>query len=274
MIKRFSSSPLPFRGSKRYYVRRFREVLAQTQDIDTVVDLFGGSGLLSRVAKDTMPNCRVIYNDFDHYDERLANAANTNALLRSIAPLLASVPDNKKVPTETKETILRMCAEAEKKHPVDYITLSGSLLFSGNWAQSYEEMCKQTMYNRMVKTDYNVTNYLNGLEVTHCDYRELFNAHKANKKALFLLDPPYLQTEHSAYKADTYWQLKDYLDVLALLDGTKYVLFTSGKSQIIELCDWINQSFGGKLLKVAQKYEQNSRINDFAAYKDIMIAKL
>ena len=90
MIKRFSSSPLPFRGSKRYYVRRFREVLAQTQDIDTVVDLFGGSGLLSRVAKDTLPNCRVIYNDFDHYDTRLANAVNTNALLRSIAPLLAN----------------------------------------------------------------------------------------------------------------------------------------------------------------------------------------
>lgn len=106
MIKRFSSSPLPFRGSKRYYVRRFREVLAQTQDIDTVVDLFGGSGLLSRVAKDTLPNCRVIYNDFDHYDTRLANAANTNALLRSIAPLLANVPDNKKSPhrNENKDT--------------------------------------------------------------------------------------------------------------------------------------------------------------------------
>lgn len=274
MIKRFSSSPLPFRGSKRYYVRRFREVLAQTQDIDTVVDLFGGSGLLSRVVKDTLPNCRVIYNDFDHYDTRLANAANTNALLRSIAPLLVNVPDNKKVPTETKIKILELCAEEEKRHAVDYITLSGSLLFSGNWAQSYEELSKQTMYNRMVKTDYNVANYLSGLEVTHCDYRELFNAHKANKKALFLLDPPYLQTEHSAYKADTYWQLKDYLDVLTLLDDTKYVLFTSGKSQIIELCDWINQSFGGKLLKDAQKYVQNSRINDFAAYKDIMIAKL
>lgn len=274
MIKRFSSSPLPFRGSKRYYVRRFREVLAQTQDIDTVVDLFGGSGLLSRVVKDTLPNCRVIYNDFDHYDTRLANAANTNALLRSIAPLLVNVPDNKKVPTETKIKILELCAEEEKRHAVDYITLSGSLLFSGNWAQSYEELTKQTMYNRMAKTDYNVANYLSGLEVTHCDYRELFNAHKANKKALFLLDPPYLQTEHSAYKADTYWQLKDYLDVLTLLDDTKYVLFTSGKSQIIELCDWINQSFGGKLLKDAQKYVQNSRINDFAAYKDIMIAKL
>lgn len=274
MIKRFSGSPLPFRGSKRYYVKSFREVLAQTQDIDTVVDLFGGSGLLSRVAKDSLPNCRVIYNDFDHYDERLANVANTNALLRSIAPLLENMPDNKKVPTETKEKILELCAEAEKKHTVDYITLSASLLFSGNWAQSYEELSKQTMYNRMVRTDYDVTNYLNGLEVTHYDYRELFNAHKSNKKALFLLDPPYLQTEHSTYKADTYWQLKDYLDVLTLLSGTKYVLFTSGKSQIIELCDWINQSFGGELLKGAQKYEQNSRVNYFAAYKDIMLVKL
>lgn len=103
MNKRFSSSPLPFRGSKRYYIKRFREVLAQADDIDTVVDLFGGSGLLSRVAKDMLPNCRVIYNDFDHYDQRLANVANTNALLRSIAPLVATVPDNKKIPAETKK---------------------------------------------------------------------------------------------------------------------------------------------------------------------------
>lgn len=98
----------------------------------------------------------------------MANAANTNALLRSIAPLLVNVPDNKKVPTETKIKILELCAEEEKRHAVDYITLSGSLLFSGNWAQSYEELSKQTMYNRMVKTDYNVANYLSGLEVTHC----------------------------------------------------------------------------------------------------------
>ena len=154
MNKRFSSSPLPFRGSKRYYIKRFREVLTQANDIDTVVDLFGGSGLLSRVAKDMLPNCRVIYNDFDHYDQRLANVANTNALLRSIAPLVATVPDNKKIPAETKKTILELCAEAEKKHAVDYITLSGSLLFSGNWAQSYEQRSIKLFVYPVAKLNY------------------------------------------------------------------------------------------------------------------------
>ena len=114
MIKRFSGSPLPFRGSKRYYVKRFREVLAQTQNIDTVVDLFGGSGLLSRVAKDSLPNCRVIYNDFDHYNERLANVDNTNALLRSIVPLLADVPDNKKSPQRRKKRYLNYAQKRKR----------------------------------------------------------------------------------------------------------------------------------------------------------------
>ena len=92
---------------------------------------------------------------------------------------------------------------------------------------------------------------------------------------LFILDPPYLQTECSAYKSDTYWQLKDYLDVLNMLKGTKYIFFTSGKSQIIDLCKWINNNFpNAELLKDAELWEQNSRVNDFNSYKDIMIAKV
>ena len=274
MPRKYSSSPLPFRGSKRYYVKRFREVLNKCPDIDTVVDLFGGSGLLARVAKDELPACRVIYNDFDYYIDRLANIDQTNALLRSIMPLLVNVPEDKKLPAEVKKKVLTLMQQAEQISPVDYITLSGSLLFSGNWAASFEEMEKQTMYNRMVRTDYKAANYLDGLEIVHEDYREVFARFKDSKKVLFVLDPPYLQTEHSAYKKEVYWQLKDYLDVLTLLNGTKYVLFTSGKSQILELCEWINKSYEADLLKGAEKWEQNSRVNNFAAYKDIMIAKL
>ena len=241
MKKTFSSSPLPFRGTKRYYIRRFKTVLQHCGHTQMVVDLFGGSGLLSRVAKDMLPEARVIYNDYDNFRQRLQNIDLTNELLDIIRPLVRDVPTDKKVPNELRAEILRICREREEKGIfVDYITLSGSLLFSGNWANSYEVFAKHTLYNRLVATNYNADNYLAGLEIVSKDYRELFAEHKDHENTLFLLDPPYLQTDVNAYSGETYWQLKDYLDVLTLLDGTKYVFFTSGKSQIIELCSWIN----------------------------------
>lgn len=273
--KTFSMSPLPFRGTKRYYIRRFKAVLQQCGHINTVVDLFGGSGLLSRVAKDMLPNARVIYNDYDGFRERLSHISQTNELLDILRPLVSSVPTDKKVPQELREEILRIFREREQNGLfVDYITLSGSLLFSGNWANSYEAFAKHTLYNRMVATNYKADNYLDGLEITCKDYRELFAEHQGGKNTLFLLDPPYLQTDVNSYNGETFWQLKDYLDVLALIDGTKYVFFTSGKSQIIDLCRWINKRFDAKLLDGAEITEQNSRVNEFAAYKDIMIVKL
>ena len=38
----------------------------------TIVDVFGGSGLLSHTAKQLKPKATVIYNDFDGYNERLS----------------------------------------------------------------------------------------------------------------------------------------------------------------------------------------------------------
>ena len=82
MCKNYKCAPLPFMGQKRYFIRDFSEVLKQVAgQIDTVVDLFGGSGLLSYTAKKVLPGCRVIYNDFDHYDRRLAAVEDTNAML-------------------------------------------------------------------------------------------------------------------------------------------------------------------------------------------------
>ena len=241
-----------------------------------MVDLFGGSGLLSRVAKDMLPDARVIYNDFDNFRCRLEHVAETNELLEIIRPMVANVPTDKKIPDETRVDMLELFADREiNGHFVDYLTLSGSLLFSGNWVKSHGEMAKHTFYNRMVATNYNVDNYLDGLEITSKDYRELFADFQHEQNTLFLIDPPYLQTDVKAYNSETYWQLKDYLDVLSLLTGTKYVFFTSGKSQIIELCQWINSRFpDAKLLAGAKITEQNSRVNEFANYKDIMITNV
>lgn len=275
MKKTFKTSPLPFRGQKRYYIKRFASVLERQDNITTVVDLFGGSGLLSRVAKDTLPNARVVYNDYDYFNKRVEMIERTNALCAEIAPLVKGIEDNKRIPDAIKVECLRLMRKYEKMGAVDYITLSASLLFSGNWATTYDQFAKQTFYNRAVNTHYDATGYFDGLEITHKDYRELFAEFKDQNNVLFVLDPPYLQTECSMYKSDTYWQLKDYLDVLNMLQGTKYVFFTSGKSQIIDLCKWINKHFpSAELLKGAEFWEQNNRVNDFTSYKDIMITNL
>lgn len=53
-------SPLPFQGQKRFFIKEFKSVLEKTQGVKIVVDLFGGSGLLSRIAKDTLTGAKVI----------------------------------------------------------------------------------------------------------------------------------------------------------------------------------------------------------------------
>ena len=77
----YNSAPLPFQGQKRRFIGEFRKALSQFPDAAVFVDLFGGSGLLSHVAKQERPEARVVYNDFDDFHLRLENIPKTNALL-------------------------------------------------------------------------------------------------------------------------------------------------------------------------------------------------
>lgn len=101
---------------------------------------------------------------------------------------------------------------------------------------------------------------------------EVFNEYKDTPGAVFLVDPPYLSTEVGTYTM--YWKLSDYLDVLTVLTGHSFIYFTSNKSSILELCEWIgkNQSLGNPF-KGCMKSEFNAHINYNATYTDIMLYK-
>lgn len=270
--KIYNSAPLPFMGQKRRFVKDFKEVLKSTKGITTIVDLFGGSGLLSHVAKRILPNVRVVYNDFDGYSERINNVVTTNKIISEIRQLLTSVPTDKKVPEAIKTQILDLLSKYDKSGYVDYQTIGSSILFSGKWVNSLAELTKHTMYNCCRTTEYCVDGYLDGLEVVNKDYRELFNEFKHDKDVLFLVDPPYLSTEVGAYKC--YWKLNDYLDVLNVIEKGKYIYFTSNKSQVIELCHWIaNHPNFGDPFNGADIYTQTSNINYQTGYIDIMLVK-
>lgn len=274
MRKQYLSAPLPFVGQKRMFAREFIQVLKRYPDDAVFVDLFGGSGLLSHITKYQKPGATVVYNDFDNYRQRLENIPRTNVLLDKIRAVVASVPRRKFLPKKTKETILRLIEQEEHRYGyVDYITLSSSLLFSMKYATNLEELRKETFYNTVRKCDYNpCLDYLDGLEIVSCDYKELFNKYKDMPDVVFLIDPPYLSTEVGTYTMN--WGLSDYLDVLQTLVGTNYIYFTSNKSSIIELCDWIgkNNALGNPFIG-SEKVEFNAHMNYNSSYTDIMLYK-
>lgn len=270
----FKCAPLPFMGQKRYFLRDFTEVLQQVEgEIDTVVDLFGGSGLLSHTAKRVLPGCRVVYNDFDRYIDRLAAVDTTNEILGVIKQRLTGLEANKRLSEQERADVLAIVENYTRRGYVDIMTIGRNVLFSSKWVTSFEELTKHTMYNRVRPGLYEAAGYLDELEVVHMDYRELFERERGNSRALFVLDPPYLTTECGMYQ--NYWRLTDYLDVLRLLDGTKWVYFTSDKSQIVELCKWLDENFGASALMFGATVRQRTNtLNYHAQFNDMMITRL
>lgn len=268
------SAPLPFVGQKRMFAKEFIKVLEQFNDKTVFVDLFGGSGLLSHITKCKRPDATVVYNDYDGYRMRLQAIPQTNALLADLRDIAKNVPRHKPIKGEAREGIFeRIIQEERNSGYVDFITISSSLMFSMKYQLSVDGMQKENLYNNIRTTDYPLCpDYLDGLTITSCDYKELYERYKDVPGVVFLVDPPYLSTEVGTYKM--YWQLSDYLDVLNVLRDKSFVYFTSNKSSIIELCEWIgNNKALGNPFKDCQKVEFNAHMNYSAQYTDIMLYK-
>jgi len=274
MRKQYLSAPLPFQGQKRMFAKEYIKVLQQFPDGTTFVDLFGGSGLLSHIAKCQKPNSKVVYNDFDGYRLRLDHIPQTNELLAELRKIVHGIPRHKPITGEARDRIFECLKEHQERYGyLDFITTSSSIMFSMKYRLSIDEMRKEALYNNVRSADYPLcSDYLDGLTIVSADYKQVFNQYKDTPNVVFLVDPPYLSTEVGTYKM--YWRLADYLDVLTVLAGHSFVYFTSNKSSILELCDWIgrNKTVGNPFEKCT-KVEFNAHMNYNATYTDMMLYK-
>lgn len=268
----YNNAPLPFQGQKRNFIKEFKKALKNYPDNAVYVDLFGGSGLLSHTVKQEKPSTRVIYNDYDNFKKRIEAIPTTNKILEELRPILKGMDKKSKIPPSIKNKVLEIIKKYDSNGFVDYISLSSSLLFSLTYVQSFSELEKETFYNRLRKSDFNAEDYLKGVEFVKDDYKVLFEKYKSNPNVVFLVDPPYLSTDKSTYK--NYWRLSDYLDVLKVLINTKYFYFTSNKSSITELFEWLETNTGviNPLNKAKVAYHYHS-ITHRSGYTDMMLYK-
>lgn len=275
MRRMYLSAPLPFVGQKRMFAKEFIKVLSQFPENTVFVDLFGGSGLLSHITKCQKPDATVVYNDFDNYRKRMVHIPQTNRLIADIREIVGdSVPRHRPITGELRELIFnRIEQENEMTGYIDFITLSSSLMFSMKYQLSIEGMRKEVLYNNIRKANYpECSDYLDGLEIVSCDYKVLFEKYKDTPGVVFLVDPPYLSTDVGTY--NMYWRMSDYLDVLNVLAGHSFVYFTSNKSSILELCEWIGKNRNiGNPFKNCTRVEFNAHMNYNASYTDMMLYK-
>lgn len=271
MSKQFKSAPLPFQGQKRFFIREFTKSLANYPSHGTYVDLFGGSGLLSHTVKQVHPEARVVFNDYDNFSQRLAAIPQTNRLLEELRALNLETPRGKKIVGEEKEKVCKVLIDADKRGFVDWVSLSASLKFSMNYGHKLTDFTNDTLYNTIRKSNFSTADdYLNGIEVVCEDYKYLYERYKNTPNVVFLVDPPYLSTDSSTYRSDGYWALSDYLDVIDVLDSS-YFYFTSNKSQIVELMNWVEtRTPGSSPFTNATCTVVNNKVTHNAGYQDQM----
>lgn len=235
----YTTAPLPFAGQKRRWLKQLEPIIRSlpSNTNTTFVDVFGGSGLVSRLCKDVHPTARVIYNDYDNYSERLRHIKETEQLRQEIVSILAPLKHNSRVPEEYKALVLRAVqAHQDRYHYVDWITLSGWLLFTNKFAYSIADLEATGLYahpSRTALSDADASErYLQGLEIVSVDYRELLSTYKDASNTILILDPPYLSTECSGYRGSS-WSCDDYLDLLTSMPTNNYLYFSSTKFDFV-----------------------------------------
>ena len=274
----YTQAPLPFTGQKRRFLNHFKTLLKQHIPNDgegwTIVDAFGGSGLLAHTAKQVLPKARVIYNDFDGYTERLKNINDTNKLRTIIADLLAHYPRSKKLPENLKKTV--QAALNSFGGYIDLDCVASWILFSGRQTTDLHDLIhNHTYYNCVRLSDYpDATGYLKGVEVVSKSYHELLPEFQNNPKALLVLDPPYICTAQGAYRNDTYFGMVQFLRLMRLV-RPPFVFFSSTRSELLDYLDFVidDKAEGWQNLKDYQKISVNVVMNKTAQYEDNMVYK-
>lgn len=274
----FKQAPLPFIGQKRMFLKHFETVLNENIKGDgegwTIIDTFGGSGLLSHTAKRLKPKAHVIYNDFDGYAERLAHISDTNTLrARIFARIGNATPKNKRLPKALKAEIIQIIDEFQGYK--DLNCLASWLLFSGQQVGSLEDLYRKDFWHCVRLSDYpSADGYLDGVEVIRESFHTLLPKFADNPKALFVLDPPYLCTKQESYKQATYFDLIDFLR-LVNITRPPYVFFSSTKSEFIRFVNYMleDKVDNWQAFENAERITVNAKLNYQVAYEDNLVYK-
>lgn len=276
-MKVYTQAPLPFIGQKRNFLKHFKRVLIENisnnGDGWTIVDAFGGSGLLAHTAKRTLHKARVIYNDFDGYAERLHNIHDTNRLRQILFNILQNEPRSLLLNKNARAAVIS--AINSFNGYIDIDALATWILFSGKQPVNLNDIFSESFYNRIRKTDYTpAVGYLDGLEIVSESYRTLLPRFVNQEKTLLLLDPPYVCTKQGAYRKAGYFGMVEFLRLMQFV-RPPFIFFSSTRSELLDYLSLvIDEKMNGWERFADYEIRQiRAPVNKDVQYEDNMIFK-
>lgn len=275
----YSQAPLPFTGQKRNFLKYFQQILKENisnkgQDW-TIIDAFGGSGLLAHTAKQTLPEARVIFNDFDGYTERLAHIDDTNRLRELIFNRLndLNVPKNQGlIPKEKAEIEVIIHDFGGYK---DVISLGSWLLFSGRQVNQLSDLFNQNWYRKIRETPYpSAVGYLDDVEIVQRNAHELLPDFVDSPRVLLVLDPPYVCTEQGSYRQGDYFGMVQFLRLMSVV-RPPFVFFSSTRSEFLAYLDFVieTKQAGWERFVDYRKISIHTSLNKQSRYEDNLVFK-
>lgn len=276
-IKAYHKAPLPFVGQKRFFLKEYRKLLETIPNDGegyTIIDVFGGSGLLANNAKAHKPKARVIYNDYDGYAERLKNIHDINRLRKILYETLQEIPYKNRIAQHKVNEVLNIISRFDGY--IDARSVSTWLLFSGKQISHIDELKLYDMYNSVRSTDYTTTDdYLTGLEITSLDFQDIISQHYDNPKAILLLDPPYVSTQQQAYALSQYFGMIKFL-ILMKYVRPPYIFFSSTRSELLDYMQYIQEHDQQAWQRIGgfKRINLDAHVNCKSHYEDNMLYKL
>ncbi|MDR1911614.1 MAG: DNA adenine methylase [Helicobacteraceae bacterium] len=241
---KYRNAPLRFIGQKRHWIADFTTI-DFTDKI--VIDLFGGSGLLSHHIKAKNPKARVIWNDFDNYAARLAKIEETErlrlALVKALEPfnLAIAQPLN----DEHRAVIKSVFSSFS-----DYDKDTAQAWFMHQMAVIDIRKDDIKYYNLRKNPLKKCADYLAGVERISADFRIVLEQFRDIDNAVFVCDPPYIFTHQATYrkkKPDANekdfhgsFGLKDTIDLIKGIGDREGYIFTSEKSELDAIFELLN----------------------------------
>lgn len=243
----YSKPPFPFNGNKRNWIKplqqQFRDIRFNEDVI--IVDLFGGSGILSHLFANLYPNNKIIYNDYDHYLDLFnwKNELNEMIVWSNNFFNEKHYKKHQKISEEDTKTIKAKFVELfgenymENKKLLNVLTSNFCFRSHDNLENMYFNVRKTPFLTEAQTID---TYILPNIEVVHEDYKDLINSLK-DKPCFYILDPPYLMTSKAHYENEKFWGLDNTIDIFELCLKNKCILFESDRSGILSMIEMIKR---------------------------------